>query len=188
MTHRVCPWWIGYLLVNPLRRLYQNPPAILAPHVHPGMTVVEFGPGMGFFTLDIARLVGPTGRVVAIDIQPKMISALKRRAARARLSDRIDTRLVPPGATGMEDLEGRAHFVLAFAVVHELPAAAGFFTAASRALMPGGRLLLAEPKGHVTSEDFARTIETGASAGLSVIDRPSIGGSHAALLEKAASA
>jgi hypothetical protein len=51
MAHRVCPWWLGYLLVNPLRRLVQNPVALLQPYVAEGMTVLEPGPGMGFFTL-----------------------------------------------------------------------------------------------------------------------------------------
>lgn len=105
-AHRICPWWLGYFLANPLRRLYQNPRAVLATHVRPGMTVIEIGPGMGFFTLDIARLVGPAGRVVAIDVQPRMIGALRRRAKRAGLLERVETRLVRPEVTGMEDSTG----------------------------------------------------------------------------------
>jgi SAM-dependent methyltransferase len=183
MAHRICPWWLGYLLANPLRRLYQNPRAILAPHLRAGMTVVEIGPGMGFFTLDIARLAEASGRVVAIDVQPRMISALRRRARRAGLLDRIETRLVQPEASGMEDLEHRADFVLAFAVVHELPDQACFFAAAARALRPGGRLLLAEPKGHISVDRFAGTIAAANAAGLRLVERPSIRGSHTALLE-----
>ena len=102
MAHRICPWWLGYLLASPLRRLYQDPRAILAPHLRPGAIVIETGPGMGFFTLEIARLVGPAGRVVAIDVQPKMIDALRRRAMRAGLLDRVEARLVAEDATGME--------------------------------------------------------------------------------------
>jgi len=60
----------------------QNPEKVVAPYVREGMIVLEPGPGMGFFTLEIARLVGPSGRVVAVDIQPHMLSRLKRRAAR----------------------------------------------------------------------------------------------------------
>ena len=55
MAHRVCPWWLGYLLASPLRRLMANPRKLLAPYVHEGMTVLEPGPGMGFFTLELAR-------------------------------------------------------------------------------------------------------------------------------------
>jgi ubiquinone/menaquinone biosynthesis C-methylase UbiE len=184
MAHDVCPWWLGYLLANPLRKLYQNPKSILAPHVRAGMTVIEIGPGMGFFTLDIARLVGPSGRVIAIDVQPKMLSGLRRRAKRAAVLDRVDSRLVHSDATGMEDLEQRGDFVLAFAVVHELPAMGRFFSAAARSLRPGGRLLLAEPRGHVGPGDFETTIGSAEDAGLRVVDRPPIRGSHTALLEK----
>jgi len=71
MSHTVCPWWLGYVLASPLRRLFLDPVKLLSPYVQAGMTVLEPGPGMGFFTLELARLVGPAGRVVAVDIQPK---------------------------------------------------------------------------------------------------------------------
>jgi SAM-dependent methyltransferase len=86
MAHRVCPWWLGHVLINPLRRLWQDPRKILAPFVREGMTVLEPGPGMGFFTLELARLVGPSGRVVALDVQSKMLDRLKRRAEPVRPS------------------------------------------------------------------------------------------------------
>ena len=58
MSKRVCPWWLGYILVSPLRRLLLNPRELLAPYVKAGMTVLEPGPGMGFFTIELA----PHGR------------------------------------------------------------------------------------------------------------------------------
>ena len=77
MACKVCPWWLGYLLISPLRKLLQNPEKIIAPLVHEGMTVVEIGPGMGFFTLELAKKVAASGRVIAIDIQPKMLEQLE---------------------------------------------------------------------------------------------------------------
>ncbi|MCX6629132.1 MAG: class I SAM-dependent methyltransferase, partial [Candidatus Solibacter sp.] len=121
LDHKVCPWWLGYLLASPLRRLLQDPTKILSPYVREGMTVLEPGAGMGFFTLELARLVGPEGRVVAVDIQPQMLASLKRRAARASLSARVDTRLAAPDSMGVVDLAGSVDLVLAFAMVHELP-------------------------------------------------------------------
>src|SRR5512133_2023740 len=102
MTPHVCPWWLGYLLVSPLRRLVQDPAAILAPCVREGMTVLEPGPGMGFFTLEAARRVGPRGKVVAVDLQPRMLAALRRRAARAGLGERVETREARPESLGVE--------------------------------------------------------------------------------------
>lgn len=144
----------------------------------------EPGPGMGFFTLELARLVGLPGRVVAVDVQPRMLSALRRRARRARLLDRIETRQVTGADMGIADLAGTMDFALAFAIVHEVPDAARFFAEISAALKPGARLLLAEPTGHVKEPQFAATLELAARAGLRVERRPSIRSSHAALLVK----
>jgi ubiquinone/menaquinone biosynthesis C-methylase UbiE len=181
--HRVCPWCLGYLLACPLRRLVQDPVKILTPYVREGMTVLEPGPGMGFFTLELARLVGRTGRVVAVDIQPKMISCLKRRLAKAGLLERVDTRLAGVDSMGLTDLSGTIDFVLAFAMVHELTAPDRFFQEVAKTLKPGGGLLLAEPMGHVRAPQFGQQLALAAKVGLRLIERPSIRRSHAALLK-----
>jgi SAM-dependent methyltransferase len=184
MAEHVCPWWVGYLLACPLRRWGQDPAKILAPYAGEGMTVLEPGPGMGFFTLDLARMVGASGRVVAVDIQPRMLEALKRRAAKAGLAERIDARLAQRDSMGLADVAGRVDFALAFAVVHELPSAARFFAEVSQALKPGASVLLAEPTGHVNAARFDAELTAAAQAGLNLADRPSIRRSRAALLRK----
>ena len=182
--HRVCPWWIGYLLANPVRRLLQDPRQILSPHVRKGMTVLEPGPGMGFFTLDLLRLAGASGRVVAVEIQSRMLEALKRRASKAGLLERLDARLSRPDSMGLNDLDGAVDFTLAFAMVHELPAAGRFFAELSRASKPGARVLLAEPAGHVKPPEFEVELQRAAEAGWKVVDLPAIRRTRAALLEK----
>ena len=185
MAERVCPWWIGYLLASPIRRwTMQDPETLVGPFVREGMTVVEPGPGMGFFTLPLARMVGPAGRVVAVDIQAKMLDGLKRRARKAGLWERIDARLAQPQSMGLEDLRGKASFVLAFAVVHEMPSAGVFFAEAAATLKPGGLLLLAEPLGHVKPQTFELELDVAQAAGLLELSRPAIRKSHAALLRK----
>lgn len=174
MPHRVCPWWVGYLLASPVRRLAYDPAKILAPYVRAGMTVLEPGPGMGFFTLEIARRVGPGGQVVAVDIQPKMLDRLKRRAARAGLLARLNIRLAQPDSMALADMAGTVDFVLAFAMVHEMPSAAVFFQEAAAAMKPGAHLLLAEPAGHVQPAMFDQELAYAAHAGLRVADRPVI--------------
>jgi len=184
MAKHICPWWLGYLLANPVRRLLYDPAKILAAYVHEGMTVLEPGPGMGFFTLELARLVGPSGRVVAVDVQPRMIEGLKRRAARAGLLERVDARLAAGGSMSLNDLAGRVDFALAFAVVHELPAAASFFIEVAEALKPGARLLFVEPTGHVNAAQFESDLQAAAQVGLQLADRPSIRLSRTAVLKK----
>lgn len=184
MAEHVCPWWLGYFLINPFRRLRQDPRKILSPFVREGMTVLEPGPGMGFFTLELARLVGSSGRVVAVDVQIKMLNRLKSRAAKQGLLERIEARLASKDSMALDDLRGKVDFALAFAVVHEIPRRALFFRQVAEALKPGGVLLLAEPRGHVKAAKFEEELKTAAEAGLTVLERPPISGSHAALLGK----
>lgn len=184
MSKRVCPWWLGYLLASPLRRLAYNPAEILRPYVRPGMMVLEPGPGMGFFTLELARMVGASGRVVAVDVQPKMIERLERRAAKAGVLDRIDARLASADSMSVADLAGRVDFTLAFAVVHEMPSSQLFFGEVAQASKPGASVLFAEPAGHVKPELFAEEIQEALKAGFALAGRLSIRRSQAALLRK----
>ncbi len=188
MSHVVCPWWLGYFLLNPLRRLRQDPAAILAPHVRPGMTVLEPGPGMGFFTLELARRVGESGRVIVVDIQERMLAALRRRAARAGLTGRVETRLARGAALGIDDLAGAVDCILAFAVVHELPDQAAFFAQVARTLKPSGRLLISEPRLHVSQSHFDATVRAAQAAGLREEGRPAIAASRSVLLALAGTA
>ena len=184
MAHRICPWWLGYLLVSPLRRLLQDPHRVLAPFVREGMIVLEPGPGMGFFTLELARLVGPSGRIVAVDIQPRMLASLERRAARSGLRERVEARMAQPHTLGIADLTGRVDFTLAFALVHELPCAQPFFAEVARASKPRAGLLFAEPAGHVKTPVFEAELNAAVLAGFELVERPAIRRSHAAFLRR----
>jgi SAM-dependent methyltransferase len=179
-----CPWWLGYFLLNPFRRLGQDPSRILHPFVRPGMLVVEPGCGMGFFTLDLVRMVEPGGRVVAVDLQEKMLAGLRRRAARAGLEGAIDVRLAQPDRLGIADLAGQVDLVLAFYVVHEVREPAAFFAEIAAALKPDGVVLVVEPPLHVSSAGFEASLATAEGAGLRVAARPRIGRNKAALLAK----
>jgi SAM-dependent methyltransferase len=184
MERRVCPWWLGYWLASPLRRITHDPGAILRPYVSEGMRVLEPGPGMGFLTLELARLVGPRGRVLAVDVQASMLESLRRRARRAGVVDRIELRLAEPRSLGIADVALCIDFVLAFAMVHEVPDRALFFREVTAALKPGGHVLFAEPAWHVTEGDFSASLALAAEAGLCLEGRPGIRSSRAALFVK----
>lgn len=186
MAHRVCPWWLGYVLASPLRRVLfgQDPQKLLAPYVRKGATVLEPGPGMGFFTTALARLAGPSGRVVAVDIQPRMIAVLKRRVERAGLLGRLDARVTTPDTLGVADLAGRVDFTLAFALVHELPDVDAFFFQVAQASKSGAGLLFVEPAGHVKPPAFEAELAAAIKAGFQVAERPAIRRSLAAFLRK----
>jgi ubiquinone/menaquinone biosynthesis C-methylase UbiE len=148
------------------------------------MTVLEPGPGMGFFTLELARRVGPLGRVVCVDIQAPMLERLRRRAREAELFDRLDIRLAAADSMGIADLEGEVDFTLAFAVVHEFPDAKKFFSEVATVSKQGATVLLAEPRGHVKKDMFDAQLQAAVACGLSVESRPEVRGSLAAVLRK----
>jgi 2-polyprenyl-3-methyl-5-hydroxy-6-metoxy-1,4-benzoquinol methylase len=185
MEEHVCPVWVGRLLASPLRKLYQNPNKILRPYVQPGMTVLDVGCAMGFFSVPMAEMAAPDGRVFCVDMQEKMLQSLEKRAEKAGVSDRIDTRNCSPSGLGIEDLAGQIDFALAFAMVHEVPDAAKLLGELFAAVKPGGRLLISEPKGHVNDAAFEKTIASAEGIGFTVEDRPSIRGGISALLKKA---
>jgi ubiquinone/menaquinone biosynthesis C-methylase UbiE len=182
--HHVCPVWVGRLLVSPLRRLVENPQRILSPFVTPGSTVVDVGSAMGFHSLDLARLVGPEGRVVCLDIQQRMLDGLVRRAGRKGLAEVIEPRLCTQEGLGADDLAACAELVTAFNVVHETSFPERFLDECARLLRPGGRLLIVEPSGHVDPDEFSSTIAIARSLGLSKDAAPDIWRSHTAVFSK----
>jgi ubiquinone/menaquinone biosynthesis C-methylase UbiE len=184
MAKHICPWWIGYFLMNPLRRFAHNPLKILSPYVNPGMTVLELGPGMGFFTIDLARLVGPNGKVIAVDIQPRMLKAIEKRASKAGLLDRIEMRLGGDDTSWANSLTGRVDFALAFFMLHEVPDVQGILGFVRSTLKTGGQLLIAEPKMHVSACDYADTVAAARKAGFEIIDHPRVRRSRSVLLRK----
>jgi ubiquinone/menaquinone biosynthesis C-methylase UbiE len=109
--------------------------------IQPGQTVCDMGCGNGFYTLELAQLVGPTGSVYAVDIQPPMLRMLAGRATVAGLLNIkpvlgtvIDPRL-PAGAIDM---------VLCVDVYHEFSHPAEMLTRIRECLSEDGELVLAE--------------------------------------------
>ena len=149
------------------------------------MTVLDFGSAMGFFSIPLAQMVGPTGKVICVDMQEKMLARLKKRAQKAGVSTQIKTRLCAQDSLGLEPLAGTINFALLFAVVHEVPARAALFAGLASALAARANLLVAEPKGHVSGADFARTLSVAKEHGFVEAGTPQIARSYAVLLKRA---
>lgn len=184
MKHHVCPWWVGYFLMSPLRRIYNNPEKILNSYVREGMNVLEVGPGMGFFSITLARRVGKSGRVYCIDVQEKMLRSLRRRAQKVNVIDRLEVRLCSDTSLQIDDLINTIDFILAFAVVHEVPAQDNLFRELFSALKKNGLLLMAEPKNHVTDEAYRTSLTIAQSSGFRIEETPVIPKNHSVLLVK----
>lgn len=185
MADHICPPWVGRLLLSPLRKLTENPAKILGPFVRKRMVVLEPGCAMGYFTLPLARMVGLEGKVIAVDIQPKMLATLEKRARKAGLIDRLDVRQAGPDGLGIADLAQSADFCTLIHVAHEVPDQNRLFSDIANALKPGARLLVIEPRGHVTEEAFGVSLSAAETAGFQRIDSPHVQGARKALFERA---
>lgn len=177
----VCPWWFAPSFDNPLRRFYQDPYRILTGLVQPGQTVADLGCGMGYFSIPLATLVGPTGRVICVDLQPEMLDGVRRRAERAGVLAQVRLQHCTPERIGLEE---PVDFALAFWMLHEVRDQEAFLREMCAALRPGGRLLVVEPWLHVSDKAFARSVTLAGALGLKPAARPKIAISNAALLVK----
>ena len=182
--HKTCPWWVGYLLASPLRRIWENPDRLLDPHVQPGMTVVDLGCAMGFFARPLARRVGDAGRVVCVDIQARMLSTLDRKIRRWKLGHILETRQIDATVPELKDLTGQADIVLAWHVVHETGDPAAFFDLIFDVLQPGGRLLFSEPKRHVPTAQIQAEIDAARRAGFVLREQDTTSGSEVIVFSK----
>lgn len=81
-----CPSALGWLINNPIRRWYTRH-LLDAVGIKAGETVLELGCGPGTFTVEAARRLGPTGKLIAVDIQPHMIAQAERRVRQAGLNN-----------------------------------------------------------------------------------------------------
>lgn len=175
----VCPVALAGHLDSQIRRWLQNPARLLKPYVREGMTALDFGCGPGFFTLDLARLVGPSGHVIAVDLQPGMLERVRLKIHGTELASRITLHQCQSDRLG---ISRPLDFVFAFYVIHELLDPAAFLAELRPLFRPGGQLLIVEPPLHVSRAAFAATLQVADQAGLRVLSRPRIRLNKAALL------
>ena len=183
MEVHVCPWWLAYIFDHRLRLLAHNPVKLFGEYVGPDMTVVDLGCGLGFNTMGLAKLVGGSGRVVALDIQQKMLDGVMRRAKKLGIGNRIEPHL----ALGNDlNLHVKAQFVLAFYVVHEVRDPDRLMTQVTDNLSVGGLFMMIEPPFHVSKNAFNKSIAQIETSGLVFKDSYKIPFGLAAVFRKPA--
>jgi SAM-dependent methyltransferase len=130
------------ILHNPLRPLIHPVRRTLArAHVEPGATVLEVGPGTGYFSVEASRIIGPGGRLLCLDIQPPMLAELSERLRDAGITN---AGLILGDATRLplaEDCVDTAYLV---AVLGEIPDRPQALRELRRVLRRGGVLSITE--------------------------------------------
>ena len=124
INERVCPVALSGSLDNSIRKYLQNPQKILRPYIAEGMTVLDVGCGPGFFTIEMARMVGKSGRVIAADLQEGMLQKVKEKVKGTELEERILLHKCGENNIGVSE---PVDFVLLFYMVHEVPNKEHFF-------------------------------------------------------------
>jgi ubiquinone/menaquinone biosynthesis C-methylase UbiE len=160
--------------------MMHKPEKILSPFLREGMTVLDMGCGPGYFTVELARLVGDGGKVIAADLQQEMLDKMLRKVSSFGLEKRVEPHKCQSERTGIVK---KVDFILTFWMVHEVPDQQKFFEELKSLLNPGGRILIVEPVIHVTKRSFNEMIARLEAAGLQVIARPEVSFSRSLLLE-----
>jgi ubiquinone/menaquinone biosynthesis C-methylase UbiE len=145
------------------------------------MTVLDIGCGPGFFSIDLAHMVGRSGRVIASDLQEGMLQKLRDKIQGTELEERITLHQCKEDKVGVSV---NVDFVLAFYMVHEVPNPKEFFREITSILKWDGQVLIVEPPFRVSKMAFEETIRKARDAGLKPVEGPKMFLSKAVILKK----
>jgi len=180
--NRVCPVERANSLDNKIRRYLQNPQKILKPFVNEGMKVLDIGCGPGFFSIELAKLVGNSGKVFAVDLQEGMLQKIRDKIKGTELEERIT---LIKSERDKFTVPEKVDFILAFYIVHEVPDKNKLFKDLINVLGDKGQFLVVEPKlFHVSKKEFSTTLRIAEKTGFKITEGPKLPFSFSALLNK----
>jgi ubiquinone/menaquinone biosynthesis C-methylase UbiE len=178
---RVCSVERAGALDAGIRKLVHNPHKILKPYVKEGMSAMDLGCGPGFFTIEMAKLVGKNGKVTAVDLQEGMLEIVRKKVTKTNLQDIVEFHKCPNDRIG---LSKTFDFILVFYMLHEVPDQPSFLKEVFSLLKPDGKVLIVEPKFHVTKSDFDSSEEILKSIGFEIVEEPKVFISRAVLIRR----
>jgi ubiquinone/menaquinone biosynthesis C-methylase UbiE len=136
----------GILWLERAERESEEQPQLVidALEIKPGQTIADLGAGSGYYSFRIAPLVGPAGKVLAIDIEPRMLEAIAERARREHVGN---VATVHSSAQDPNLAPGSVDLLFMVDVYHELEYPYEMMTTVRAALKRGGRVALVEYRG-----------------------------------------
>jgi len=158
-------------LESRLRLLLQNPGRILKGYIHPGMTVLDLGCGTGYFTLEIAKLLGKRGKVIAADVQKGMLAVLKQKLEKSELQEQIQIHNNQENSLNLTD---KFDFILAFYSFHEMKYIDSITNELQKTLTPETEIFISEQKLHVSKYTFNTIVQKMENIGFEIYKRPKI--------------
>ena len=180
INKKICPVEYAGGLDNSFRRLLQNPRKILKPFIHEGMTVLDLGCGPGFFSIEIAKMLKDSGKVIAADLQEGMLDRVRQKIRMTALEQMIILHKCQEDTIGVTE---NVDFILVFYMIHEVPNQLNLLKELKSILKPDGKIYIIEPKFHVSKKSFEEMINKTKDIGFEIIDRPKVFISRTALLK-----
>jgi ubiquinone/menaquinone biosynthesis C-methylase UbiE len=171
INKRICPVELAGGLDNSIRRLLQNPQKLLRPYIREGMTVLDLGCGPGFFSVEIAKMLNDSGKVIAADLQQGMLEKINKKIKGTELEQRIKIHKCEDIKIGVTE---NVDFVLVFYMIHEVPNQDNLLRELKSILKPDGKIFIIEPKFHVSKKSFEEMINRIKDIGFEIIDRPKV--------------
>lgn len=165
---------------NGFRKLVHNPTKILKNKVKEGMVVLELGCGPGFFTPEIARLVGKSGKVIAADLQEGMLQKVRNKIEGMDIKDRVKLHKCEEETIGLSE---KVDLVLAFLMMHEVADKRKTLSEIKSILKPDGRLYILEMIMHPPKNNFEETINIAHEIGFNDAKKPNFLLSRAMILK-----
>jgi ubiquinone/menaquinone biosynthesis C-methylase UbiE len=179
VNSRTCPVEFAGGLDNRIRRFLQNPRKLLGSHITKGMTVLDLGCGPGFFSIEIAKLLSGSGKVIAADLQEGMLEKVKNKIKGTELDKIIEIHKCESTKIGVSE---KVDFVLVFYMIHEVTNPDELLKELKSILKPGGRIYIIEPKFHVSKNSFESMVGKIKNLGFKIIGTPKIFFSRTVLL------
>ncbi len=179
VNSRTCPVEYAGGLDNRIRRFLQNPRKLLGSYITKGMTVLDLGCGPGFFSIEIAKLLSGSGKVIAADLQEGMLEKVKNKIKGTELEQWIEIHKCESTKIGVSE---KVDFVLVFYMIHEVTNQEGLLKELKSILKPGGRIYIIEPKFHVSKNSFESMVEKIKNLGFEIVGSPKIFFSRTVLL------
>lgn len=180
MKKRVCPVELAGGLDNKIRRFFHNPQKILGQYIKDGMTILDLGCGPGFFSVEIAKMIGKSGKVIAADLQEGMLQKLRNKIQGTKIEKRIKLHKCEENKIGIKD---KVDFVLAFYMLHEVPSQDNLLREIQSILNSDGMVFIVEPKFHVSKKAFEDMMNNIKDIGFEIIEKPKVFLSRAIILK-----
>lgn len=179
-NQNICPVEKAGMLDSFFRRIIQNPKRIIKPYVKEGITAMDLGCGPGFFTVEMAKIIQKSGKVIAVDVQEGMLEFLANKIKGTQYQDIVT---LHKSNTDTLNYSDKVDFILAFYVVHEINRDT-LFSELHSILNPDGEILIVEPNFHISVKVYEEMLHALEKEGFEIVSKPRIFFSRAVLIKK----